>query len=93
MHLRVEDVETPFTALYEPGGEVIRMPIAHAEGGNYYTDDPSKVRVVFRYSDGGEGNVTDGGANPNGSLMNIAAIANGRGNVLGTMPPPREGER
>lgn len=84
VHLRVEDVETPFTALYEPG-EVIRMPIAHAEG-NYYTDESSKVRVVFRYSDG-EGNVTDG-ANPNGSLMNIAAIANGRGNVLGTMPHP-----
>ncbi|MCD6525158.1 MAG: phosphoribosylformylglycinamidine synthase I [Thermococcus sp.] len=84
VHLRVNDTETPFTSLYEPG-EVIRMPIAHAEG-NYYTDDPSKVRVVFQYSDE-NGNVTEE-ANPNGSVLNIAAIANEGGNVLGTMPHP-----
>ena len=84
VHLRVNDTETPFTSLYEPS-EVIRMPIAHAEG-NYYTDDPSKVRVVFQYSDE-NGNVTEE-ANPNGSVLNIAAIANEGGNVLGTMPHP-----
>ncbi|KUH34039.1 phosphoribosylformylglycinamidine synthase [Thermococcus celericrescens] len=84
VHLRVNDVETPFTSLYEPG-EVIRMPIAHAEG-NYYVDDPSKVRTVFQYSDG-KGNVSEE-ANPNGSVLNIAAIVNERGNVLGTMPHP-----
>ncbi len=84
VHLRVEDIETPFTFLYEPG-EVIRMPIAHAEG-NYYIDDPSKVRVVFQYSDE-NGNVMEE-ANPNGSVLNIAAVTNERGNVLGTMPHP-----
>lgn len=84
VHLRVADVETPFTQFYEPG-EVIRMPIAHAEG-NYYDEDPSKVRIVFQYSDE-EGNITEE-ANPNGSLLNIAAIANEKGNVLGTMPHP-----
>ncbi len=84
VHLRVNDVETPFTSLYEPG-EVIRMPIAHAEG-NYYVDDPSKVRTVFQYSDE-RGNVSEE-ANPNGSVLNIAAIANEGGNVLGTMPHP-----
>ncbi|WP_188201436.1 phosphoribosylformylglycinamidine synthase I [Thermococcus camini] len=84
VHLRVEDTQTPFTSLYEPG-EVIRMPIAHAEG-NYYVDDPSKVRIVFQYSDE-RGNITEE-ANPNGSLANIAAITNERGNVLGTMPHP-----
>ncbi|WP_297062985.1 phosphoribosylformylglycinamidine synthase I [Thermococcus sp.] len=84
VQLRVEDTETPFTTLYEPG-EVIRMPIAHAEG-NYYIDDPSKVRIVFQYSDE-SGDVT-GKVNPNGSVLNIAAIANERGNVLGTMPHP-----
>ncbi|NJE00503.1 phosphoribosylformylglycinamidine synthase I [Thermococcus sp. JdF3] len=84
VHLRVEDTETPFTTLYEPG-EVIRMPIAHAEG-NYYVDDPSKVRIVFQYSDE-KGNVTEK-ANPNGSVLNIAAVANEGGNVLGTMPHP-----
>lgn len=84
VHLRVEDTETPFTSLYEPG-EVIRMPIAHAEG-NYYIDDPSKVRAVFRYSDE-RGNVSED-ANPNGSVLNIAAVANEGGNVLGIMPHP-----
>jgi len=84
VHLRVGDAETPFTSLYEPG-EVIRMPIAHAEG-NYYTDDPSDVRAVFQYSDE-KGNVS-GEANPNGSVLNIAAVANEAGNVLGTMPHP-----
>ncbi len=84
VYLRVNDVETPFTSLYEPG-EVIRMPIAHAEG-NYYIDDPSKVRIAFQYSDE-NGNVTEE-ANPNGSVFNIAAVANEGGNVLGTMPHP-----
>ncbi|NJE11186.1 phosphoribosylformylglycinamidine synthase I [Thermococcus sp. MAR1] len=84
VHLRVEDTQTPFTSLYGPG-EVIRMPIAHAEG-NYYVNDPSMVRVVFQYSDE-KGNVTEK-ANPNGSVLNIAAIASERGNVLGTMPHP-----
>ena len=84
VHLKVAYNETPFTSLYERG-EVIRMPIAHAEG-NYYTEDPSKVRVVFQYSDE-NGNVTEE-ANPNGSVLNIAAVANEKGNVLGTMPHP-----
>ena len=84
VHLRVADNETPFTSLYEPG-EVIKMPIAHAEG-NYYIGDPSEVRVVFQYSDG-EGNVTEK-ANPNGSVLNIAAVANKKGNILGIMPHP-----
>ncbi|WP_456366953.1 phosphoribosylformylglycinamidine synthase I [Thermococcus sp.] len=84
VHLRVADNETPFTSLYEPR-EVIKMPIAHAEG-NYYTEDPSKVRVILQYSDE-KGNVTEE-ANPNGSVLNIAAVANERGNVLGTMPHP-----
>ncbi|WP_297503028.1 phosphoribosylformylglycinamidine synthase I [Thermococcus sp.] len=84
VHLRVTDNETPFTPLYKLG-EVIRMPIAHAEG-NYYVDDPSKFRIVFQYSDK-KGNVTED-ANPNGSVLNIAAVANEKGNVLGTMPHP-----
>lgn len=84
VHLRINDTETPFTSLYEPG-EVIRMPIAHAEG-NYYVDDPSRVRIAFQYSDE-NGNVTEE-ANPNGSVLNIAAVANESGNVLGTMPHP-----
>jgi len=41
---------------------------------------------VFRYCD--EGGRVVAGANPNGSLHNIAGIINKRGNVLGMMPHP-----
>jgi phosphoribosylformylglycinamidine synthase len=71
--VRVEDVETPFTLLYEPG-EVVGMPIAHGEG-RYLGTRP---RVTFRYH----------GHNPNGSMYNIAGVANEGGNVLGLMPHP-----
>ncbi|ASJ15955.1 phosphoribosylformylglycinamidine synthase I [Thermococcus chitonophagus] len=84
VHLKVVDTNTAFTQFYEPG-EVIRMPIAHAEG-NYYIDDPSRVRVVFQYSDE-KGEITEE-ANPNGSVLNIAGVSNDRGNVLGMMPHP-----
>jgi phosphoribosylformylglycinamidine synthase len=71
--------------------EVIRIPISHGEG-SYYADPATLSRleqngqVVFRYSDP-KGNVV-AGANPNGSLHNIAGIVNKRGNVLGMMPHP-----
>ncbi|USS40954.1 phosphoribosylformylglycinamidine synthase I [Thermococcus aggregans] len=83
VYLRVNDAQTAFTQFYKEG-EVIRMPIAHAEG-NYYTDSP-KVRIVFQYSNE-KGNVTED-ANPNGSLLNIAGVSNEKGNVLGMMPHP-----
>ncbi|MFA4662702.1 phosphoribosylformylglycinamidine synthase I [Pyrococcus kukulkanii] len=84
VYLKVVDTNTAFTRLYEPG-EVIKMPIAHAEG-NYYIDNPSKVRIVFQYSDE-KGNITED-TNPNGSVLNIAGISNEKGNVLGMMPHP-----
>lgn len=88
--LRVENNNTPFTCLLR-SGDVIRMPVAHAEG-NYYTDSEGLAsldrdrRVVFRYCDK-SGRVTDE-ANPNGSLSNIAGLVNSAGNVLGMMPHP-----
>ncbi|MCS7252546.1 MAG: phosphoribosylformylglycinamidine synthase subunit PurQ [Armatimonadota bacterium] len=90
VHLRVENVETPFTNLYQ-FGQVVRMPIAHGDG-NYYCDEQTlgllKVngQIVFRYCDE-NGNATPM-ANPNGSLENIAGICNERKNVLGMMPHP-----
>lgn len=80
--LRVENNETMFTSLYEPG-EVITIPIAHGEG-NYYCDEETLTKlienrqIIFRYHD----------ENPNGSLENIAGIMNEKGNVLGMMPHP-----
>jgi phosphoribosylformylglycinamidine synthase len=85
VHLRVETTATPFTGSCSKG-EVLRIPIAHGEG-NYYNfagdvrtlEDAGQV--VFRYTDT-RGNESPG-ANPNGSLNNIAGIVNREGNVLG----------
>ena len=90
VHLRTETAETPFTGAVKPG-QVLRIPISHGEG-RYYADsetlaDLNKNRqVVFRYSTP-EGQPTRG-ANPNGSLENIAGICNRQRNVLGMMPHP-----
>ena len=88
--LRVENGETPFTTSYK-NGEVVTIPIAHADGSYYCDDETLKSledggRVVFRYATE-DGEVTDA-ANPNGAVSNIAGIVNEAGNVLGMMPHP-----
>jgi phosphoribosylformylglycinamidine synthase len=89
-YVRVENAATPFTNACIPG-QVLKIPVAHADG-NYYTDPvtlaglQANAQVVFRYCTA-DGLVTPG-ANPNGSLDNIAGIRNDRGNVLGMMPHP-----
>ena len=90
VHLRVENISTPFTAAAS-AGRALRMPISHGEG-SYYADPEtlaqleSEGRVLFRYCSP-EGEVHDD-VNPNGSFGNIAGISNARGNVLGMMPHP-----
>lgn len=90
VHLRVENDTTFFTSCYRKG-EVIRVPIAHAEG-NYFADEETLDRlegegqVVFRYSDA-EGNVSPE-TSPNGAQRNIAGIADPTGRILGMMPHP-----
>ncbi|MGH9513001.1 MAG: phosphoribosylformylglycinamidine synthase subunit PurQ [Terriglobales bacterium] len=90
VHLRVENIDTPFTNACK-AHEVLTIPIGHMEG-NYFCD-PSTLeelrrenRVVFRYSSP-DGQITES-ANPNGSLDNIAGICSPGGNVLGMMPHP-----
>ena len=67
--LRVESDATIFTRDY-PIGQILRMPIAHAEG-NYHADEETldrlegEGRVLFRYVDASGETTTD--ANPNGS--------------------------
>jgi phosphoribosylformylglycinamidine synthase len=88
--LRVERDDLPFTNGYRVG-QVLRMPIAHAEG--CYTDADAALdaleagrQVVFRYvDDNGE---TTAAGNPNGSSRAIAGVTDRRGNVLGMMPHP-----
>ena len=90
VQVRVENAETPFTNACERG-EVLTIPIGHMEG-NYFCD-PATLdelqkdnRIVFRYcSQQGEINP---GANPNGSIENIAGICSAGGNVVGMMPHP-----
>ena len=90
VNVRVEQTNTPFT-LRARCGQLLSLPIAHGEG-NYYADPEtiqvleSTGRVVFRYCDpSGE---TAPGANPNGSLNDIAGICNEARNVVGLMPHP-----
>ena len=90
VYVRVENAATPFTSRCEPG-QVLKIPIAHADG-SYYTDEvtlsqvKANAQVVFRYCRA-DGKMTEG-ANPNGSLDNIAGIRNVAGNVMGLMPHP-----
>lgn len=88
--VRVERADTRFTSDYREG-QVLRIPIAHAEG-NYLADDATLAqlegdgRILFRYVDAA-GDPTPAG-NPNGSVHNIAGIMNDAGNVMGMMPHP-----
>ena len=89
-HVMVEQTETPFTRGLRRG-QVLKMPIAHGEG--RYHVDPQLLRtlrernqVVFRYTTE-TGEVTMA-ANPNGSVWNIAGVANEEGTVVGLMPHP-----
>ncbi len=78
---RVENTQTPWTSLFEPGQESL-LPVAHNEG-NYFADERTlreledEGRVVLRYLD-----------NPNGSLNDIAGICSAARNVVGLMPHP-----
>ncbi|MAY84156.1 MAG: phosphoribosylformylglycinamidine synthase I [Flavobacteriales bacterium] len=74
-----------------PLDEVLNIPIAHAEGRYYASEETLKEinannQVIYRYCDA-DGNVT-ADSNPNGSLENIAGVCNKAGNVFGMMPHP-----
>ncbi len=80
--LRIDANTTAWTGAYEPG-DVITVPVKNGEG--CYVADPATLaqlegegRIVARYVEG----------NPNGSLHDIAGIANEAGNVVGLMPHP-----
>jgi phosphoribosylformylglycinamidine synthase len=71
--------------------KVLKIPVAHGEGRYYAPDDVLKKlnenqQVIFRYCDK-EGHFNTK-SNPNGSLENIAGVANENKNVFGMMPHP-----
>lgn len=87
---KIKTSRTPFTAALERNS-IVRMPVAHNEGRFYVEDEEyrrlvDKDQIVFKYvaEDGEE----TPGANPNGSLDNVAGICNEAGNVVGLMPHP-----
>ena len=86
----VDQTETAFTRGLKRG-QVLRMPIAHGEG-RYHADIATlrtlrdQNQIVFRYATEA-GEVTHA-ANPNGSVWNIAGVANEDGTVVGLMPHP-----
>ncbi len=90
LNIRVDNAQTAFTSACEPK-EVLRIPVAHAQG-NYFADADTlkrledENRIVFRYCDE-QGELNDE-SNPNGSLGSIAGIINETGNVMGMMPHP-----
>ena len=80
--LRIENNATAWTSAYDQGQEVV-VPLKNGEG--QYVADAETVarlegegRVVARYLE----------VNPNGSVNDIAGIANEQGNVVGLMPHP-----
>lgn len=78
--LRVKTNRTPFTSMYNTD-EVIKMPIAHAEG-RYYNEEIEKLQdqdqIVLAFE----------GENPNGSLLSITGVCDETGLVCAVMPHP-----
>jgi phosphoribosylformylglycinamidine synthase subunit PurQ / glutaminase len=81
VRVRVERVDTPFTARCERGQELV-IPVKHGEGSWFYPEDAleeleASGAVVLRY------------AEPcNGSVDDVAGVTNAAGNVMGLMPHP-----
>ncbi|MFT5512092.1 MAG: phosphoribosylformylglycinamidine synthase I [Bacteroidia bacterium] len=90
VHLKTGSSNTLVTANLGKD-DVLKIPIAHAEG-RYYADSDTVNRLVdndqvlFYYCNA-SGDVNDA-TNPNGSVKNIAGITNGNRNVFGMMPHP-----
>ena len=80
--LRVERTTTAWTNRFDEGQEIV-IPLKNGEG--RFVATPEEVKrlegeglVAFRYL----------GENPNGSIDDIAGLANAAGNVVGLMPHP-----
>ena len=85
-----------FTRLI-PKGELLRLPIAHAEGRlvfpigrekDFFRRLVDQDQIVFRFSLDGRPADGEFPFNPNGSAYDITAICNSTGTVCGMMPHP-----
>jgi phosphoribosylformylglycinamidine synthase subunit PurQ / glutaminase len=90
VNILIENNTSPFTHIFDKG-DVLKIPIAHAEG-NYYADQDDikylkgNSLITFKYCD--QEGLVNAESNPNGSVENIAGILNPQGNILGMMPHP-----
>ena len=81
--LVVESPETPFTARCAPG-QTLTIPVKHGDG-CWFADEELLAelehndQLVLRYG---------AGANPNGSVGDVAGVTNAGRNVFGLMPHP-----
>jgi phosphoribosylformylglycinamidine synthase subunit PurQ / glutaminase len=81
--LVVERAGTPFTSRCEDGRR-LTIPVKHGDG-CWFADNAllaeleAAGQIPLRYTDG---------ANPNGSVADVAGVLNDDGNVLGLMPHP-----
>jgi phosphoribosylformylglycinamidine synthase I len=97
-HLRVENDATCATYALKRG-EVVPIPVAHAEG-RFVTADNTILdrlfendQVVMMYAEPGGEDEPGFPSNPNGSTRGIAAITNRAGNVVAMMPHPERAAR
>lgn len=91
VRLRVEESNCIFTKGLE--GEVIEVPIAHAEGKFIAPEDTIKKiedqkLVAFRYVNPLGHSTEQYPSNPNGSIRAIAGVTDPSGRILGLMPHP-----
>ncbi len=83
-HVKVTSTNSILTRSAELG-QVLQIPLNSYEG-NYQSQVDITDHLVAAYCD--SSGVVDDLSNPNGSLLNAAAIANEAGNVAGIMPHP-----
>jgi phosphoribosylformylglycinamidine synthase I len=78
VELAVERADTPFTSRCGTGQRLV-IPVKHGEGCYIPPPDLRPEQVVLRYA---------AGANPNGSVDDIAGVVSENGNIMGLMPHP-----
>jgi phosphoribosylformylglycinamidine synthase I len=83
VEIEVANDETAATSACQRGDR-LSIPVKHMSGRWFAPPErlselEASDRVVFRYA---------AGSNPNGSVADVAGVANARGNVVGLMPHP-----
>ncbi|HET7129069.1 MAG TPA: phosphoribosylformylglycinamidine synthase subunit PurQ [Gaiellaceae bacterium] len=81
--LVIESSDTPFTTRCAPG-QCLTIPVKHGDG-CWFADE----ELLAELEDGGQIVLRyDAGANPNGSVGDVAGVTNADRNVFGLMPHP-----